>query len=114
MAIVGYQDAPGGGLARVTVRGPVGGWRLKEEASTSGASGPVQALPPLDSSLGGRCWARYSRFPLAGVTDELMFPKNAEIREVEERHPEWWIGVYAGTVLLLPTNHVERIAEQQA
>nr|POE52297.1 ctp synthase [Quercus suber] len=105
MAVVGYQETSAGGHARVTTRGPVGGWRLKDDA----ASSALQALPPPDSSLGGRCWARYSRFPAPDVTDELMFPKNAEIREVEERHPEWWVGVYAGTVLLVPSNHVERI-----
>nr|POE79951.1 isoform 4 of e3 ubiquitin-protein ligase chfr [Quercus suber] len=105
MAIVGYQNRADGGHARVTPHGPVGGWRLKDDA----ASTSVQAMPPSDSSLGGRCWARYSRFPGPEVADELMFPKNAEIREVEERHPEWWVGVYAGTVLLVPSNHVERI-----
>ena len=40
------------------------------------------------------------------VKDELSFPKNAEVREVETKNSDWCLGVYAGNVGLFPRNHV--------
>ncbi len=105
MVVVGFQDTGEGGHLRVTVRELVGGWALKETDMTSGSSAPSRALPP-DGGSGMRCLATYNYFPKDGVSDELVFPKNAEIREVEKMNGDWQIGVYAGVSLLFPSNHV--------
>lgn len=56
-----------------------------------------------------RCFAQWSYFPPEDVNDELGFPKNAEITEVEAKNEDWSVGVYAGRVGLFPSNHVRRI-----
>ncbi|WPH02741.1 Hypothetical protein R9X50_00560900 [Acrodontium crateriforme] len=104
MAIITHQDLPTGGQQRLTLRPPIGGWRLKDDLS----SAPT-ALPPADHTLGMRCLASWSRFPDSNVRDELCFPKNAEIREVEEINSDWYLGVYAGAVGLFPSNHVRKL-----
>jgi len=104
MAVVGYQDMPEGGQQRVVVREQVGGRRHKDEDG-----GGIQQAPPVDSTLGARCVAWWSYFPKDDVTDELAFPKNAEITEVEDKNEDWSIGVYAGEVGLFPSNHVRRL-----
>ncbi|RMX97937.1 hypothetical protein D0867_12604 [Hortaea werneckii] len=130
LAVVGYQDMPeasgaGGGQQRVVVRDLVGGRRHKEDddgreggrgsdtAGAGGGSGAAAKLPPPpppeDSSLGARCLALWSYFPPEGVEDEVAFPKNAEVTEVEDMNGDWSIGVYAGKVGLFPSNHVRRI-----
>ncbi|KAI7025191.1 hypothetical protein KC318_g2658, partial [Hortaea werneckii] len=116
LAVVGYQDMPeasgaGGGQQRVVVRDLVGGRRHKEDddgreggrgsdtAGAGGGSGAAAKLPPPpppeDSSLGARCLALWSYFPPEGVEDEVAFPKNAEVTEVEDMNGDWSIGVYA-------------------
>ncbi|KAI7317944.1 hypothetical protein KC315_g10253 [Hortaea werneckii] len=128
LAVVGYQDIPDGqGQQRVVVRDVVGGRRHKEDhdddkegnsdegGRTAGSGDGVAAItaipppPPEDSSLGARCLALWSYFPPEGVEDEVPFPKNAEVTEVEEMNGDWSIGVYAGKVGLFPSNHVRRV-----
>ena len=106
MSVVGYQLMPEGAHQRVTVREVVGGRRHKDENPPAGVQPPP---PPSDSSLGARCVALWSYFPAERVEDELPFPKNAEITEVEEVNADWSVGVYAGRVGLFPGNHVQRI-----
>ncbi|KXL49986.1 hypothetical protein M433DRAFT_4157 [Acidomyces richmondensis BFW] len=106
MAIVGYQDMPHVGQQRITDREMVGGWRHKERNLLPGDHPPP---PPSDESLGMRCFAQWSYFPPEDVNDELGFPKNAEITEVEAKNEDWSVGVYAGRVGLFPSNHVRRI-----
>jgi len=106
MAVVGYQDVSEGGQVRVTVRDPVGGWRHKDDG---GSGGGGESAPPADGSLGMRCLALWGYFPQEDVTDELAFPRNAEIKEVEDRNGDWYLGVYAGQVRLFPSNHVRRL-----
>ena len=96
---------PEGGQQRIVVREQVGGRRHKDDTTGSGA----QQAPPADSSLGARCLAWWSYFPKDDVSDELAFPKNAEITEVEDMNGDWSIGVYAGKVGLFPSNHVRRL-----
>ena len=47
---------------------------------------------PLKVGVGMRCRATYNYFPDGSVTDELAFPKNAEIREVENKNGDWYVG----------------------
>ena len=105
MAVIGYQDTSDGGHLRMTVREPVGGWAFKEDDISMSSQIPSGGLPP-DGGVGMRCLALYSYFPGEGLTDELAFPKNAEIREVENKNGDWFWGVYAGKINLFPSNHV--------
>ncbi|GAB7360179.1 hypothetical protein MBLNU230_g7941t1 [Neophaeotheca triangularis] len=120
MAVLGFQDTGStvGGQQLVTVREVVGGWALKEDGEQGagvGGSGAGQSagnkasegvlLPP-DGGVGLRCLALWSYFPAHGVLDEVGFPKNAEVREVELINADWGWGVYAGAKGLFPLNHV--------
>lgn len=105
MAIIGYQDTMEGGHLRMTVREPVGGWAFEEDEVSLSSQPPPSGFPP-DGGIGMRCLAIYNYFPQEGVDDELAFPKNAEIREVEDKNGDWFVGVYAGAVNLFPSNHV--------
>lgn len=107
MAIIGYQDVPeAGGQQRVIIRDQVGGRRHKDAIADTQS---VTAPPPAEATFGARCLALWSYFPKAGVNDELTFPKNAEVTEVEDLNGDWSIGVYAGRVGLFPSNHVQSI-----
>ena len=106
MAVIGYQDTLDGGHLRMTIRQPVGGWAFVENQGSNSSQTPTMTLPP-DGGTGMRCLALYSYFPNEGIMDELTFPKNAEIREVEDKNGDWFCGVYAGTMSLFPSNHVQ-------
>jgi hypothetical protein len=58
-----------------------------------------------------RVYALYSYYPDEGVTDELMFPKHAEIREADDINGEWFWGCYAGQKGLFPANYGRVIGE---
>ncbi len=51
-----------------------------------------------------RAIAVYPWFPEEGEpgAGELMFPRWAEIREIEDVNGEWWAGVYAGAWGVFP------------
>lgn len=103
MATIGFQDTAGGSQQRVVVREPVGGWALKEDLNAVSSS--TSLLPP-DGGVGLKCLALWNRFVGDEVPDELSFPKNAEVREVERMNEDWYWGVYAGGKGLFPGNHV--------
>jgi hypothetical protein len=67
-----------------------------------GAAG--RGLPP-DGGVGRRIVAGWSYYPGDNVTDELMFPKGAEIKEVRDINGAWYWGVYAGSSGLFPGNY---------
>lgn len=50
--------------------------------------------------------ARWAWLPAEGVTDELTFPRGAEIREALEISREWYMGAYAGSKGVFPSNYV--------
>jgi len=107
MAVVGYQDRTEGGHLRRTVSEMVGGWDFKDNESSRAGHVPSSGRLPPAGGNGMWCLARYSCFPEDGVTDELAFPKNGELREVKDvQNDDWYVGVYAGVVRLIPRNHV--------
>ena len=65
----------------------------------------LQKYPP-DGGVGMRVLAVWSYWPQEGVSDELAFPKGAEIREVEDINGDWFWGCYAGAKGLFPGNYV--------
>ena len=64
-------------------------------------------IPP-DGGVGMRLRARWAWFPAEGVTNELMFPRGAEIREAVDINGDWCGGVYAGRGGLFPGGYVGR------
>jgi hypothetical protein len=65
---------------------------------------PAGRFPP-DGGVGLSVYAAWAYFPDEAVTDELSFPKGAEIREVEDINGDWFWGVYAGGKGLFPGNY---------
>jgi hypothetical protein len=63
-----------------------------------------RSFPP-NGGVGRRVVAGWSYYPLEHVTDELMFPKGAEIKEVRDINGAWYWGVYAGSSGLFPGNY---------
>lgn len=132
MCVVGHEDREGGSK-RIVVREMVGGWALKDESRApqsttqssdqwrwkendgTSASQPSKRsmsstmLPP-DGGVGMRAQAKWSYFPAEEVRDELSFPRNAIIGEVEDINGDWFWGVFAGKKGLFPGNYVRLIS----
>lgn len=135
MVIVGFQEGQGG-QKRHVVRDLVGGRRLQVEPINPGDGGKMQrwawyegdtkrerlvakdvsqtatqtpasseAFPP-DGGYGWRALSRWPWYPDAGAHDELLFPKGAEVSEVEDANGEWYHGVYMGQKGLFPAPYV--------
>ena len=66
----------------------------------------IQQFPP-DGGVGMRVFAQWGYYPKDGVADELMFPRAAEIREVEDINGDWYWGCYAGSKGLFPGPYVQ-------
>ena len=73
-------------------------------ASDGGATF-TQSFPP-DGGVGLRGMAQWSWYPQAGVDDELLFPRGAEIREIEDVNGEWFHGTFMGAKGLFPAQYV--------
>lgn len=108
MVVLGYQDTLDGGHLRMVVRDRVGGTAFREDDISLSGREPPGGYPP-DGGVGMRCLALYCYWPADGVDDEVAFPKNAEVREVEDRNGDWFWGVYGGRAGLFPSNHVRRL-----
>jgi hypothetical protein len=68
----------------------------------------TRSFPP-DGGIGLRLVALWSYYPDSRVSDELLFPKGAEIREAEDINGDWFWGVYAGAKGLFPGNYARVI-----
>ncbi|KAF2085232.1 hypothetical protein K490DRAFT_58845 [Saccharata proteae CBS 121410] len=81
---------------------------------TMGAAGKQQQqqqelrFPP-DGGVGARAVALWGYWPGEGVVDELLFPKGAEVAEVEDINGDWFFGCYAGAKGLFPGTYVRRL-----
>ncbi|KAI1505535.1 hypothetical protein F5X99DRAFT_368389 [Biscogniauxia marginata] len=71
---------------------------------------PPSLFPP-DGGVGLRATAVWSWYPAPGAEDELLFPKGAEVREVEDVNGDWFFGAYMGAKGLFPAPYV-RVFEQ--
>ncbi|KAI1761446.1 hypothetical protein GGR53DRAFT_505519, partial [Hypoxylon sp. FL1150] len=74
-------------------------------ATAPALPGGTEHFPPAGGS-GQKAVARWAWYPQAGAKDELLFPKGAEIREIEDVNGEWWFGVYMGAEGLFPAPYV--------
>ncbi|KAL8868440.1 MAG: hypothetical protein Q9198_008177, partial [Flavoplaca austrocitrina] len=69
--------------------------------------GTASAMPllrkyPPNGGTGMRALAVWSYWPEDGATDELPFPRGAEIREVEDINGDWFLGSYCGKMGVFP------------
>lgn len=79
---------------------------VSENAPTSdGSSKMAQNFPP-DGGVGYKAGARWAWYPKAGSDDELLFPRGAEIKEIEDVNGDWFFGSYMGTRGLFPAPYV--------
>ena len=69
----------------------------------------TETFPP-DGGSGGRAVAKWAWYPAEGAEDELLFPKGAEVREIEDVNGEWFHGVYMGAKGLFPAPYVVPLA----
>ena len=65
-----------------------------------------QQFPP-DGGVGMQLVAAYAWVPAEGVTNELSFPRGAEIREAMEISGDWYLGSYAGAKGLFPSTYTK-------
>lgn len=68
----------------------------------------TELFPP-DGGAGLKAVAKWSWYPQPGTTDELLFPRGAEVREVEDVNGEWLFGSYMGAEGLFPAPYVRVI-----
>ncbi|KAI1200087.1 hypothetical protein F5X97DRAFT_294835 [Nemania serpens] len=136
MSIVGFVEGKGG-QNRVVIQDIVGGSGLSIKAHESdrtlqrwswyvggseaqrlvavdvAASPPEQQqqhdFPP-DGGAGLRGDAVWSWYPAPDADDELLFPRGAEVREVEDVNGDWCYGSYMGAHRLFPTPYVRTAA----
>jgi hypothetical protein len=79
---------------------------VSETAPTSdGTKAMAQHFPP-EGGVGLRASARWAWYPKAGSDDELLFPRGAEIKEIEDINGDWFFGSYMGTRGLFPAPYV--------
>ncbi len=110
MAIVGRQKRNDGAYVWIVVSEMVGGWDFKEDDGSRSGQLPSSGQMPPPGGTGMRCLALYSHFPDESAADELAFPKNAVLTEIKDlQNEDWFLGVYAGQVKLVPRNHVRMI-----
>ncbi len=100
-----WSEGPDGHREWKFVSQTPGRGSIIESSNAEVSSAPLLHFPP-DGGVGMRVLARWSYFPADGVTDELMFPRAAEIREVEDINGDWYWGCYAGRKGLFPGPYV--------
>ena len=66
---------------------------------------------PREGGHGSRMIARWGWYPAVGTdhTDELLFPKGAEIAEIDRFDDEWFHGIYMGEKGIFPAPYVRAI-----
>ncbi|KAI1268685.1 hypothetical protein F5Y18DRAFT_239392 [Xylariaceae sp. FL1019] len=133
MSILGFNEGKGG-QRRIIMRDIVGGtgltiephesdqtlqrWHWYVNGTKADRVATVDArtkLPeqlqqqhefPPDGGAGLRGDAKWSWYPAAGADDELMFPRGAEVLEIEDVNGDWCHGSYMGAKGLFPTPYV--------
>ena len=109
-------SSPSAGAAGGMIPSAAGKWSWRENSEGKRSSrlravmvnAQTSKFPP-DGGFGKRCLAMWSYYPEEGEggKGELLFPKGAEVREVEDINEEWYFGVYAGEKGLFPAQYVK-------
>jgi hypothetical protein len=73
--------------------------------SSDGSTNFTQSFPP-DGGVGMKASARWGWYPKSGADDELLFPRGAEIKEIEDVNGDWYFGTYMGSRGLFPAPYV--------
>ena len=79
-----------------------------DESAPSGQpeSNFTREFPP-DGGAGSKASSKWAWYPQTGVQDELLFPRGAEIREIEDCNGDWYFGTYMGSKGLFPAPYVQ-------
>ncbi|KAM5351406.1 hypothetical protein ACJ41O_004129 [Fusarium nematophilum] len=87
-------------LARLVTRD------VSEAAPASdGSTTFAQSFPP-DGGVGMKASAWWGWYPKPGADDELLFPRGAEIKEIEDINGDWYSGSYMGSRGLFPAPYL--------
>jgi hypothetical protein len=84
---------------------------VMKTAPTSAPGIVIASSFPPDGGTGMTCVALWSWYPAEGASDELLFPKGAEIREVKDRNGDWFEGTYMGKSGLVPAPYMRILDE---
>lgn len=100
-----------GTTSRRTTRSRASTFNQNQQISQSASAINGHHKFPPDGGFGMRAVAQWSYYPASGNDGqgELMFPRGAEIGEIEDVNSDWWAGVYAGDIGVLPSGHVMKI-----
>ncbi|KAL3425746.1 RING finger domain-containing protein [Phlyctema vagabunda] len=79
---------------------------VAKTAPTSSPGMTIDSGFPPNGGIGMSCVAQWSWYPNEGTVDELMFPRGAEVREVENVNNDWFQGTYMGSEGLFPAPFV--------
>jgi len=92
-------------------------WSTSPTSATASATAPQTATPPSPThfppsgGVGLHLVAIWSYYPEPGDTDEIFFPRGAEITEAENINDDWLWGCYAGQKGLFPGGYGRIIGE---
>ncbi|KAI6371626.1 hypothetical protein MCOR25_003909 [Pyricularia grisea] len=81
------------------------GPEMEKLPASAAAAADTTVFPP-DGGTGWRRQARWAWYPEPDARDELMFPKGAEIREINDENPQWFSGTYMGERGVFPANYM--------
>ncbi|KAL8803821.1 MAG: hypothetical protein Q9182_002953 [Xanthomendoza sp. 2 TL-2023] len=79
---------------------------VQQERDLVTTTAPLLRKYPPSGGTGMHALAVWGYWPENVASDELSFPRGAEVREVEDINGDWFIGSYAGKMGLFPGNHV--------
>lgn len=75
---------------------------LALSAPAEQSDSPLFKKFPPSGGIGMHFQALWASWPAEGVTDELAFPRGAEMRECEDINGDWFWGIYCGRKGLFP------------
>jgi len=86
-------------------------YKSDPSSPSSPTTTPTARRFPPDGGVGLVVQALWSYYPDDDVTDELLFPRGAEITEAENVNDDWFWGCYAGATGLFPGGHGRVVRE---
>jgi hypothetical protein len=79
--------------------------RTPSSASLASSASFTDAFPP-DGGVGRKGTAKWGWYPQGGDGQDLMFPRGADIGEVDSLNDEWLCGTYMGADGAFPAAYV--------